>query len=60
MDVEAVRPLFEMRSPGGGPRTFYDVSRDGRRFLHSKPEDQSGSTALTLVMNWPALLRKGK
>ncbi len=60
MDVEAVRPLFEMRSPGGGPRTCYDVSNDGQRFVHSKAEDQRGSAALTLVMNWPALKRASK
>ncbi len=60
MVVEEVRPLFQMRRPGGGTRSFYDVSRDGQRFLHSVPEDQNASTPLTLVTNWPALLRKGK
>jgi hypothetical protein len=35
----------------------YDVSRDGR-FLITTPEQQSASDTLTLVVNWPALLRK--
>jgi len=60
MNVEAIQPLFEMRSPGGGQRSFYDVSSDGQRFLHSVPEDAGESTPLSLVMNWPALLRSGK
>jgi serine/threonine protein kinase/Tol biopolymer transport system component len=58
--VEALRPLFNMRSPGGGMRSFYDVSSDGQRFLHSVAEDQSVSTPLSLVTNWAALLRNEK
>ena len=60
MDVEAVRPLFAMRPPGGGARSFYDVSGDGQRFLLSVSEGQTTSTSLTLVTNWPALLTQGK
>ncbi|MDO8677084.1 MAG: hypothetical protein Q7R30_00755 [Acidobacteriota bacterium] len=58
LDVEAVRPLFEMRSPGGGVRSFYDASRDGQRFLHSVAAEQAAATPITLVTNWPALLKK--
>jgi serine/threonine protein kinase/Tol biopolymer transport system component len=60
IDVEAVQLLFETRTPGGGVRSFYDVSGDGRRFLHSVPIEQTDSASLTLVTNWPALLKKGK
>ena len=60
VDVEAVRPLFAMRAPGGGLRSFYDASGDGQRFLLSVSEGQTTATPLTLVTNWPALLKKGK
>jgi hypothetical protein len=56
VDVEAVRPLFAMRAPDGIPRRFYDVSSDGQRFLITVPED-AAATPLTLVLNWPTLLK---
>jgi serine/threonine protein kinase/Tol biopolymer transport system component len=58
VDVEAIQPLFETRPPGGGVRSFYDVSGDGQRFLHSTLAEETPDTALTLVINWPALLKK--
>jgi eukaryotic-like serine/threonine-protein kinase len=55
--VEAVRPLFGIR--GGGARYAYDVSPDGQRFLVNKRiEDHSPSSPLTVVVNWPAALRR--
>ena len=60
LDVEAVRPLFAMRSPGGGVRSFYDVSQDAQRFLHSAAVEQAAAIPLTLVNNWPALVNQGK
>jgi serine/threonine protein kinase len=58
VDVEAVHSLFETRPPGGGVRSFYDVSADGQRFLHSTLAEDTPDTALTLLTNWPALLKK--
>lgn len=54
IDVEAVRPVFEMRVPDGEARSFYDVTSDGQRFLMIVPEPTLAP--LTLVSNWPALL----
>jgi Tol biopolymer transport system component len=50
-----VTKLFQVR--GVTPRYFYDVSPDGERFLVNTADESAGSTALTLVLNWPALLK---
>lgn len=57
-DVEALRSLFDSRAPEGLARYFYDIAPDGQRFLLSAPDEQPASTPLTLVVNWPALLKK--
>ena len=36
----------------------YDVSADGQRFLVAAAREQKSPTALTLVENWAALLKK--
>jgi eukaryotic-like serine/threonine-protein kinase len=55
--IGAVKPLFETRVystvEGGG----YDVSADGQRFIICYEPGQP-SVAITLVENWPSLLRK--
>ncbi|MGH9368348.1 MAG: protein kinase domain-containing protein, partial [Thermoanaerobaculia bacterium] len=54
IEVATPRPLF-----GGRPlplSTALDVTHDGKRILLAIPAEQ-GSHALTLVANWPALLR---
>jgi len=57
-EVGAVRPLFEIR-PYFGMFTanLFDVTPDGQRFIVAYDAQQS-NTALTLVANWPALLKK--
>jgi serine/threonine protein kinase/Tol biopolymer transport system component len=56
-EVGAVRPLFDTRA--GGPGFLYDVSADGQRFLvNTLVEELSESAPITLVVNWPALLKK--
>ena len=55
-EVGAVRPLFDIRP--GGPRSAYDVSPDGQRFLVNLLAEEPASSPITLVVNWPALLKK--
>ena len=55
--VGAVRPLFDTRP--GGPRSGYDVSADGQRFIvNTLAEEATSALPITLVVNWPALLKK--
>ena len=56
IEVGEVKPLFEL--PKVGPRFTYDVSRDGQRILAVAQKTQAYSAPLTLVVNWPALLKK--
>lgn len=59
--VKAIRPLFQTRPR---PRVrldayFYDVTPDGQRFLINTPvEGQVNTPPITLVVNWPALLKQ--
>jgi len=55
-EIASARPLFDIRIPADR-LGVYDVSRDGR-FLITMTEQPSVSDTLTLVINWPALLRK--
>ena len=59
VDVDAVQPLFEMRAPDGLPRSFYDVASNGQRFMIVVPDD-TASTPLTLVSNWPTLVKTAR
>jgi hypothetical protein len=54
-EVGAVQPLFDVRPVD--TVGVYDVSQDGR-FLVNTVEAQTGIPPLTIVVNWPALLRK--
>ena len=56
-EVGAVRPLFELH-PRIGLGNAYDVSADGQRFLVNTLVEESTSAPITLVVNWPALLKK--
>ncbi|HXW61947.1 MAG TPA: protein kinase [Candidatus Acidoferrales bacterium] len=55
--IDAVKPLFETRVyssiEGGG----YDVAADGQRFIICHEPGQP-NVVITLVANWPSLLRK--
>ena len=55
LDVGSARALFEIRPVG--PRTFFDVSPDGRRFLVNSLRSESLSSSITLVQNWNAAAR---
>jgi Tol biopolymer transport system component/predicted Ser/Thr protein kinase len=58
LEASPPRELFTLPSPENG-RNPYDVAPDGRRFLvRAVPENQAAQP-LTLIVNWPALLKKG-
>ena len=59
LELDSVRPLFEMRAPDGLPRHFYDVAGNGQRFMIVVP-DETGATPLTLVTNWPTLVKTSR
>ena len=56
-------PLFTARMLNGpaAPVNFraqYDVTRDGQRFLLNVPAEDQAPPSITVVVNWPALLKK--
>jgi Tol biopolymer transport system component len=53
----APQPLFAARTPTT-PGTHYDVTADGQQFIVSVPLGAQDASPLTLVLNWPALLRR--
>jgi dipeptidyl aminopeptidase/acylaminoacyl peptidase len=55
-EVGAVRPLFDMRAITS-QGWMYDVSPDGQRFLVNTLAEEAASVPITLVVNWPALLK---
>ena len=59
LDFDAAQPLFEMRAPDGLPRSFYDVASNGQRFMIIVPDD-TAATPLTLVNNWPTLVKTSR
>ncbi len=56
-DVGSVQALFQTRARLNR-RYMYDVSRDGQRFLINTLVEQAAVQPITLVVNWPAALRK--
>lgn len=63
VEVGTPTPLFTARMLNGpaaptGFRAQYDVSADGQRFLLNVPTDDAAPQSITLVVNWPADLRK--
>ncbi|HEY6345761.1 MAG TPA: protein kinase [Bryobacteraceae bacterium] len=63
MEVKASGAVFEFGNPQRlftGPIDFgaWDVTPDGRRFLSSAPQVQQSALPITVVLNWPALLKK--
>jgi hypothetical protein len=61
--VRSVQPLF--RIPSLSPKIFgsyayfyWDVTRDGSRFLIPTPVENTPPSPFTVVLNWPFLLKK--
>jgi hypothetical protein len=56
VEVGEVKPLFKLPKAGG--RLTYDVSPDGQRILAVTRRATATSDPLTLVVNWPELLKR--
>jgi len=55
--VGKVAPLFQV-NVATSLGWFYDVSADGKRFVALNQDQRQAAEPLTLVFNWPALLKK--
>jgi Tol biopolymer transport system component len=53
LDVSVPQRLFDTRPVG--PRSFFDVSRDGQRFLINSRRTDSLPSSITLLQNWTRL-----
>jgi Tol biopolymer transport system component len=59
VQIGEVRSLFQLSEPAAGMfRGSYDVSPDGQRFLVNTVVDEGPRPPITLVVNWPALLKR--
>jgi hypothetical protein len=55
--VGAIHPLFPVR-PRAGQGYAYDVSTDGQQVLVNTVLEDAAPAPITLIVNWPALLKK--
>ena len=51
--------LFQTRLTADVDPIRYDVTADGQRFLFALPTAEAASPTITVVLNWPAVLKKG-
>jgi Tol biopolymer transport system component len=63
VDVGGVQRLFEIRPRQTGARAGqvgygYDVSADGQRFLVNTLVEETSTQPITILVNWPALLKR--
>jgi hypothetical protein len=56
-EADAPRALFQTELNLNALRQSYAVSANGQRFLLNTSAD-AGPPAITVVLNWPALLKK--
>jgi Tol biopolymer transport system component len=57
VELGAPHRLFSTSMPTGNSYP-YDVARDGQRFLVQQLLPESAAPPLTVILNWPALLKK--
>jgi hypothetical protein len=59
-EASAPRPLFKTTLPTAlNPyRMDYSPAPDGQRFLMNTPSEGAVPPSLTVVLNWPSLMRK--
>jgi hypothetical protein len=53
------KSLFQTRLEFDSVQRQYDVSADGQRFLLAQPLEEGASVPITVIFNWPTLLKKG-
>jgi Tol biopolymer transport system component len=58
LEASAPRELFTLPVYDNGLDAPYDVAPDGQRFLVRAATQQQASQPLTMIVNWPALLKK--
>jgi hypothetical protein len=58
LHVGEVRPLFQYVKTG--PRRAFDITADAERILAVARRSEAASVPLTLVANWPALIRQSQ
>jgi Tol biopolymer transport system component len=56
IEVGTVKPLFQARAQR--PGSLYDATADGQRFLVNTSVVEQASSPVTLVVNWPAGVKK--
>jgi hypothetical protein len=59
LKLGAPKPLFQTRLEFDSLGKPYDVSADGKRFLLAQPLEESALVPITVIVNWPTLLKKG-
>jgi len=59
VEASAPRELFTLPAFDNGLDAPYDVAPDGQRFLVRAIPQQQTAQPLTVIVNWPALLKKG-
>jgi hypothetical protein len=52
------KPLFQTRLEFDLLPRQYDVSADGKRFLLAQPLEESATVPITVIVQWPTLLKK--
>jgi len=57
-EASAPAPLFEFRAGGNLITPYYDVTRDGQKFLLSTIVETQPAAPLTVMVNWTAAYRK--
>jgi eukaryotic-like serine/threonine-protein kinase len=56
LTVGEPQPLFKIAGRAG----TYDVASDGQRILALPPASDDAAPSMTVVVNWPTLLKKGR
>ena len=59
VDASTPHELFTLPAFDNGLDSSYDVAPDGQRFLVRAVPQQQAAQPLTMIVNWPALLKKG-